>query len=214
MMPRSVHTRYSGPGSWRGWPWVVVGVLLVITVVSLRLEGRIWWCDAEPSGDWSPWISDVWTSHCSQHLADPYSITHMSHGLIFWTALFFLARWFPRVAVPMRWRLALSVGVAAAWEIVENTEFVINRYRSVTMSLDYMGDSVANSLGDVLACGLGFLIAQKLGWKWAMGIFVFTEIVLLFWMRDNLTLNVIMLLWPIDAIKEWQSSGQTMLTPV
>jgi predicted MFS family arabinose efflux permease len=99
----------------------------------------------------------------------------------------------------------VAVGVAAAWEVVENTPMVIERYRTVTMSLDYMGDSIANSVGDVAACMLGFVIAKWAGWKWAMGIFVVTEIALLFVMRDNLTLNVLMLFWPIEAVKQWQS---------
>lgn len=210
-MPRTVSSRDAGLLSWRGWPWVVIGLMLVMTAATLRWQGRVWWCE---QGDWAFWISDVWTSHCSQHWADPYTVTHMSHGLIFWTVMYFGFRWFPKLAVPMRWRLSVAVAIAAAWEIIENTEFVINRYRTVTMSLDYMGDSVANAVGDVVACGIGFMIARWLGWKWAMGIFVLTEIVLLFVMRDNLTLNVLMLFWPIEAVKQWQSSGQTVLTPV
>lgn len=190
--------------SWAGWPWAAVLGMLGITAAMLRWQGRVWWCE---QGDGAFWISDVWTPHCSQHWADPYTITHVSHGLIFWTVMHFWGKWAPRWSVPMRWRLCAAVGVAAAWEIVENTEFVINRYRTVTMSLDYMGDSVANAVGDVVACGIGLLIARWAGWKWAMGIFVATEIVLLFVMRDNLTLNVIMLFWPVQAIKDWQSYG-------
>ena len=164
----------------------------------------MWWCD---EGDWAFWIGDVWTPHCSQHWADPYTITHMSHGLIFWTVLWFWAKWFPKWSVPMRWRLCVAVGIAAAWEVLENSAFIINRYRTVTMSLDYMGDSVANAIGDVIACGIGFVFAKWAGWKWAMAVFVLTEVALLLVMRDNLTLNVIMLIWPIEAIKQWQSPG-------
>jgi hypothetical protein len=210
MLPSTIQSRDSGPATWRGWPWLVIGAMLGVTVVALRLEGRIWWCD---EGDWAFWISDVWTSHCSQHFADPYTITHLSHGLIFWTVMYLGARWFPRLAVPERWRLSVAVGIAAAWEIVENSAFIINRYRTVTMSLDYIGDSVANAGGDVAACGLGFVIAKRVGWKWAMGIFAATEVFLFFWMRDNLTLNVIMLLWPVQAIKDWQSSGHIAPPP-
>lgn len=181
---------------------MVIAGMFAAMVVSMRLMGRVWWCD---QGDWAFWISDVWTPHCSQHWADPYTVTHMSHGLIFWTVLYFWGKWVPRWSVPARWRLSVSVGIAAAWEVVENTPMVIDRYRTVTMSLDYMGDSIANAVGDVAACMLGFVIAKWAGWKWAMAIFVATEIVLLFVMRDNLTLNVLMLFWPIEAIKQWQS---------
>lgn len=204
LMPRSVVTRRRESFAGRAAPWAAVAALLGITALVLRWQGRVWWCE---EGDSAFWISDVWTSHCSQHWADPYTITHVSHGLIFWTVMWFWAGWMPRWAPPVRWRLPIGVAVAAAWEIVENTEFVINRYRTVTMSLDYMGDSVANAVGDVIACGLGVLIARAIGWKWAMGLFVLTEIVLLFVMRDNLTLNVIMLFWPIEAIKQWQTPG-------
>lgn len=204
LMPRSVVTRERGSLAGRAAPWLVAAALLGITALMLRWQGRVWWCE---EGDSAFWIGDVWTSHCSQHWADPYTVTHVSHGLIFWTVFCFWARWFPRTAPSVRWRLPIGMAIAAAWEIVENTEFVINRYRTVTMSLDYMGDSVANAVGDVIACGLGLLIARAVGWKWAMGLYALTEFALLFVMRDNLTLNVIMLFWPIEAIRQWQTPG-------
>lgn len=202
MLPAKVQSRDSGSGLRRSLPWVVIAGMFAAMIVSMRLMGRVWWCD---QGDWAFWISDVWTPHCSQHWADPYTVTHMSHGLIFWTVLYFWGKRVPRWSVPTRWRMSVAVGVAAAWEVVENTPMVIERYRTVTMSLDYMGDSIANAVGDVAACMLGFVIAKWAGWKWAMAIFVATEIVLLLAMRDNLTLNVLMLFWPIEAIKQWQS---------
>ncbi len=204
MLPAKVQSRDSTSGLRRSLPWVVIAGMFAAMVVSMRLMGRVWWCD---QGDWAFWISDVWTPHCSQHWADPYTVTHMSHGLIFWTVLYFWGKWVPRWSVPMRWRMSVAVGIAAAWEVLENTPMVIERYRTVTMSLDYMGDSIANAVGDVAACMLGFVIAKWAGWKWAMAIFVATEIVLLFVMRDNLTLNVLMLFWPIEAIKQWQAGG-------
>lgn len=168
-------------------------------ILALRLEGRVWWCER---GDWWPWRSDVWSPHCSQHLADPYTITHVSHGFILWWALWWAAR---RISIP--WRACITLGVAAAWEVLENTPWVINRYREETMSLDYMGDSVVNATGDALAAVLGFFIARRLGWKWTLALLAATEIALLFTIRDNLTLNVIMLLHPVEAIKAWQSAG-------
>jgi Protein of unknown function (DUF2585) len=182
-------------------PWITLALLLAATAIILKLEGRLWFCDC---GQIRVWITDVWTSHCSQHLADPYSITHMSHGLIFCGVFaLFRCKW------PVAWQFVVSIAIAAAWEILENSAFIINRYRESTMSLDYMGDSVVNSLGDIGSCGLGFILARRLGWKWSFAIFAATELILLALIRDNLTLNVIMLLHPFEFIKQWQNG----LTP-
>ncbi len=171
----------------------------MVTAAALAIEGRIWWCAC---GGLQPWISDVWTSHCSQHVADPYSVTHISHGLIFYFAL---AWALPRLS--MAWRLCIALGTAAAWEILENSPMIIERYRQATMSLEYLGDSTVNALGDVASCGLGFFLARWLGLIKSLIFFVATELLLLALMRDNLTLNVLMLIYPIDAIKQWQSAG-------
>jgi hypothetical protein len=185
----------------RSAAWLVIAAMLVATTVALRSEGRRWWCEC---GHPWPWITDVWSSHCSQHLLDPYSLTHVSHGLIFWTVLALMAR-----RVPVPWRLCIAVALASAWEVVENSSFIIDRYREETMSQDYLGDSVANSLGDILSCVAGFFAARWLGWRWTVALFLTTELALLGLIRDNLTLNVIMLVWPIKAIKAWQSVGHT-----
>lgn len=182
------------------WPAVSVVMILVATVIGLRLEGRVWTCVC---GGWQVWKGDVWSSHCSQHALDPYSITHMSHGLIFWCVMFWLI---PKVSVA--WRLVMAAGVAAMWEIAENSVYVIDRYRTVTMSLDYLGDSVLNATMDVVCCMVGFFVARALGvWK-TLTLFAMTETALLFIVRDNLTLNVIMLVWPIEGIKTWQMGAQ------
>jgi len=138
----------------------------------------------------------------SQHLFDPYSITHVSHGLIFYGVLWLVAR-----RMKMGWRFCIAIAIAAAWEILENSPFIINRYRNVTMSLEYLGDSVINALGDVASCGIGFVLARWMGWRWALALFVATEVLLLVLIKDNLTLNVIMLVWPLQAIKDWQMVG-------
>lgn len=180
-------------------PWLVMAVVLALTVMALRIEGRRWWCEC---GTVRLWISDIWSSHCSQHLFDPYSLTHFSHGLIFCWAL--------SLIVP-RWRyagqLAAAVTLAAGWEVLENSPIVIERYRAATMSLNYLGDSVVNSLGDILSCALGFVVAKRIGFKWSLLLFLALEVLLLLWMRDNLILGVFMLLTPVDAIKTWQSAG-------
>jgi hypothetical protein len=105
------------------------------------------------------------------------------------------------------WQLWLAVSIEAVWEVLENSEFVIRRYREQTAALGYHGDTVVNSLGDILVCGVGFVLAHRLGFRRTFALFVLTEVFLAFWIRDNLTLNVLMLIHPIEAVKEWQAAG-------
>ncbi len=180
--------------------WVVLLVVLVSTVIALRIEGRRWWCEC---GQVRIWINQVFSSHCSQHLFDPYSLTHLSHGLIFFALLAWLS---PRLS--LRWRFCIAVSIAAGWEVLENSPLIINRYRTATMSYDYLGDSVVNSLGDILSCAIGFAMARWLRFWGSLALFIILEVVLLFMIRDNLTLNIIMLIKPVEAIKTWQAAGQ------
>ncbi|MBX3357663.1 MAG: DUF2585 family protein [Phycisphaeraceae bacterium] len=192
----------SGPPAAPAQGWAALGAsaaIIVAMVAAMRLEGRRWWCQC---GEVRLWSWDVWTPHCSQHLIDPYSITHLSHGLIFYMVLAWATPQWTR-----SWRLCTAIGIAAAWEVLENSPIIIDRYRSATMSLDYLGDSVVNSLGDVLSCIAGFFLAQALGWKKTLALLVAIELLLLVVIRDNLTLNVLMLVYPVDAIKAWQSVG-------
>lgn len=106
--------------------------------------------------------------------------------------------------LPISWRLCLAVTMEAAWELIENTNTVIQHYRAATASLGYQGDTVMNSLGDIMCCGIGFMIARKLGWRRSLLVFMATEAVLLIWIRDSLLLEIIMLVSPINAIKVWQ----------
>jgi Protein of unknown function (DUF2585) len=178
------------------YPISAMIVLIIVMVIVLYLQGRVWWCRV---GDLSPWSSDIWTAHNSQHLFDPYTFTHILHGVLyFWMADFIFRE------MPLRWKFFLVVLVECSWELLENSNFIIERYRAATISLDYYGDSILNSLGDVLSCVLGAFLAYKLKFRRSLAYFVLTEIVLLFWIRDNLTLNIIMLIYPIEAIKNWQ----------
>lgn len=177
-------------------PLAVLPVVLLGMAAFLRWQGRIWWC---AGGGSNLWVSDIWSGCCSQHLLDPYSFTHVLHGVAFCVILAFFL---PRLAESRRFVLAISL--EALWEIVENSEFIIQRYREVTISLGYTGDSIINSLGDVACCALGFLIARKIGWKWSIALFLLTETVLILWIRDSLLLNILMLLCPIEGIKQWQ----------
>jgi hypothetical protein len=141
-------------------------------------------------------------SQNSQHVADWYSFSHVVHGILF----YFLAWLFlPRSSVWLK--LLIAVFLEAAWEIAENTPAIIERYRAATVSFDYVGDSIINSLGDTLAMIAGFLLAAILPAWASLGLLIALEVGLLFVIRDNMTLNVLMLVHPIDAIKQWQSGA-------
>jgi hypothetical protein len=180
-------------------PWLVTFLILMATMFALRGEGRVWWCAC---GQVNLWSGDPYSSHGSQHLFDPYSFTHILHGMLICGVLAFA---WPRLVRP--WALTTTVFVEALWEVLENSEFIIQRYRSATIALGYNGDSVANSLGDVISCGFGFYMARQIGWRWSVAVIIVTELILLVWIRDNLLLNIVMLLIPIDAIKTWQTGS-------
>ena len=177
-------------------PWALsLGAVAVLTI-ALSAEGRIWWCK---HGDTAIYINDAWSTHTSQHFLDPYSFTHILHGVMFfWIAALVFSK------LSVNWRFLIAVVAEAGWEVLENSNWIIEKYRLNTASLDYFGDSIANSIGDVLCCATGFWIAYKLGgWK-SLVFFVLVEIVLLLWVRDSLLLNIIMLLYPFDGLKHWQ----------
>ncbi|PYS88597.1 MAG: hypothetical protein DMF62_09240 [Acidobacteria bacterium] len=166
----------------------------------LRLDGRAWWCKL---GDRAIYINDAWnSSHTSQHFLDPYSFTHILHGvLMFWIAGSIFKKISPY------WQLTIAAAAEAGWEILENSNFIIEKYRANTAALDYFGDSIANSVGDLLACLIGFWIAAKLGlWK-SLAFFLAVELILLFWIRDSLLLSIVMLIYPIDTLKTWQNGA-------
>ncbi len=173
-----------------------MAVLLFVSVITLKYEGRVWWCVV---GDLSPWSSDIWTAHNSQHLLDPYSFTHILHGVLeFWLITLIFRR------VPLGWRLFISFTVACSWELAENSTYIIERYRAETISLSYFGDSIINSIADILCCTGGFILARKLRFWRSLVFFLATEALLIVWIRDSLLINIVMLLWPIEAIKHWQ----------
>lgn len=177
-------------------PLLALVTVLIAATLQLRNQGRSWWCSC---GQPFPWVGDIWSSHNSQHFLDPYAFTHVLHGFLFFWLLSLLL---PRI--PQLWQLSLAILLEAVWEVFENTGFTIQRYRETTAALGYYGDSVANSLGDVAMCGIGFFIAQRLGLRRSLLAFAVTELVLLIWIRDSLLLEILMLIHPIDWLKAWQ----------
>ncbi len=173
-------------------------LIIVATAAMLYLMGRPAICTC---GDIDLWVGEVNSSRTSQMLSDWYSPSHIVHGFLFYAALSLIARKWP---VERRFLGALVVEVA--WEIVENTPLIINRYREATAALGYTGDSVLNSVSDIAMMGLGFLLARRLPVWVSVAIVLVLELVPFLMIRDNLTLNVWMLLAPNESIRAWQSA--------
>src|SRR4030095_3616348 len=158
----------------------VIAVIILVAIIALDLLGRVWWCEA---GDYMPWSWVVNSRHNSQHLIDPYSFTHILHGMLeFWLIALVFRK------VPIAWRFVIAIFIESSWEVIENTHYVVNRYREATISLYYFCDSIANSIFDIVCCGFGFWVSYKLRFLWAILLFLFTELVLLFWIHDSLIL--------------------------
>ncbi|MDO8495289.1 MAG: DUF2585 family protein [bacterium] len=183
------------------YKWIIVAVVVILAVTA-AVEfsmGRLPW---GPDGKPGLWEADVWSSEQSQRFADPYTFSHIIHGMLFYAFLWLVAR-----RLPLKYRFIGALLLEAGWEILENSPLIINRYREVTISLGYVGDSVFNSLSDVFMAGFGFYLAYKFPVWLTVVLIIAMELGTLFWVRDNLALNVIMLLYPLEAIKAWQSVG-------
>lgn len=175
-----------------------VALISAVTLVILLLMGRNATC---PCG-WVDLWGTVGTNEGSQQVLDWYTPSHLLHGFIFYAVMWAIAR-----RMSLGWRLVVATCVECAWEISENTNAVIERYREVTISLDYFGDSVLNSASDIAAMLVGFWLARRLPVWASLTIVVGFELLTLWIIRDNLTLNVVMLLSPIEAVAEWQAGG-------
>ena len=179
---------------------VAIGLVLLLVVVSLRAEGRMFLCSC---GHFAIWTSDTCSSNTSQQLLDPYSFTHVLHGFLFFWLIALLFR-----RLTASWQVWLALLLEGAWEIFENTPFVIDKYRTETAALGYTGDTIVNSFGDLMCALAGFMIAQKLGLRRSLIVFVLVEIFLILWIRDSLLLQILMLVRPVEAIKLWQMCVQ------
>lgn len=185
--------------------WIVTAVIAIplLAALAMYLMGREVICTC---GYIKFWHGVVFSSENSQHLFDWYSFTHILHGLGFYLLITIIEKLTGRnISLPAKFLAAVCL--ESAWEVLENSDFIINRYRAVTISLDYFGDSIINSMGDILAMMLGFWVAAKKPIWFSVSLVLLLEIGLLIAIRDNLTLNLIMLIYPLDAVKLWQSSG-------
>lgn len=177
--------------------WLLTILILAAAAAMLLAMGRNPICTC---GTVQLWVGERDSAKTSQMLADWYSLSHIVHGLLFYGLLWLIARRWP---VERRFLVALLV--EAAWEVTENTPLVIDRYRATTAALGYTGDSVINSLSDIAMMALGFLLARKLPIRAALVLVLALEVIPLFTIRDNLTLNIWELIAPNKAVQAWQA---------
>lgn len=183
--------------SWPRWICSTVGAALIGLAGAAELAiGRKLWGISGESGVWS---GDIWSSHNSQYMTDPYTFSHVTHGVLWYGLLALVAK-----RLPVGARFVLATGLECAWEVFENTDMVIQRYRAATISLNYYGDSVMNSMCDIVAAVAGFIMAAILPTRVTLAAVIVLEIALALWIRDSLLLNVLMLVRPIQAIRTWQ----------
>jgi hypothetical protein len=178
-------------------PWLVMFGVFVGMVMALRLQGRLWTCSC---GYIRLWAGNINSADNSQQLFDPYTFTHVVHGFLFLGIVHLL---WPRLSG--MWKFTIALSAEMVWETIENTTWIIERYRSETISIGYVGDTILNSFGDLLACAFGVLVARKLGLVRTFVLACVIEAVLLITVRDNLLLNIIMLFFPTDSIRAWQA---------
>jgi hypothetical protein len=175
--------------------FAIIALLMALAAATEFSMGRqLWGIHGQPG----LWSGDIRSSHNSQFLTDPYTFTHLIHGVVLY-GLMSLGK-----SITPGARLIAVAGLESGWELLENSDFVIQRYRKETISLDYFGDSIANSMCDIVACLCGALLARRLPKRIVIAAVIGIELLLAIWIRDNLTLNIIMLLAPNPATRTWQ----------
>ncbi len=186
----------------------LLALFTVLTITGLieYLIGRIPYCSC---GYIQFWYGDTNGPGNSQHITDWYSFSHFIHGLLFFGITHVISRYTGRKkGLEHRWslgtRFVIAITLEALWELLENSPFVINRYRTATLAHDYEGDSILNSLVDIVTCGIGFICAKKIPVWMTVALIITLEVFAAYFVRDNLTLNIIMLLYPLEAVKLWQ----------
>jgi hypothetical protein len=177
---------------------LICSILVIVGIVEFAM-GRSPICSC---GYVKLWHGNVKSSENSQHFSDWYSFSHISHGIIFFWILAYFAP-----TVSFQGRAVIAIAIEALWEVVENSNYVIELYRAQTISFDYFGDTIVNSIGDILFTAFGFLFAARMPTALSVGYLIGSELLLAGIIRDNLFLNILMLLHPLDAIKTWQSAG-------
>jgi hypothetical protein len=179
--------------------FLIILAIVLVTIVAERSMGRLWF---GPDGRFGWLETDIWSSSQSQRVFDPYSFSHLLHGLGFYALLWLIAG-----KQSIDTRFVLAVMLEGIWEVLENSPIIIDRYRAVTIAQGYVGDSILNSVSDLVMAAIGFLIAWRLTVIQSVLFLIATELLMLALIRDNLTLNIVMLIWPLDGIKAWQMAG-------
>ena len=182
---------------------ITIGICVLVVAVPILILKAMGRPFISNSGTVKLWHAEVASSENSQHISDWYTFSHIVHGFLFFFLLWLISKKIPQIR-KFSVGFVIAVVMESVWEVIENTDFIINRYREATIALDYFGDSITNSTSDIFFMSLGFLMASRLSVLASVSFVAASEIMLAIVIRDNLALNILMLIYPIDAIKEWQ----------